>query len=264
MEGSLSLERGLTILELLSKADEPLGVREIARRISLSSSGVQRLVNTLAEKGLVEQTGHARRYQIGHGILNLARKMLQQDRLVALAEVELQRLAASDMNAFLGMRRGNRAVYLSTVQSSGPLVIRAIPGEPMLLHSTALGKALMLDWTSEQIVALDANEPFVSRTPRTITDPVKLAQQLTNSRDLGYTTSLNENLPGVYSIGAPIRDASGAIVAAISVAFSRAAKPRLSIPEVGQWVIAAARAVETSQGVTSPPSERAKEKCDVA
>src|SRR3546814_20020376 len=126
MSGSLSLERGLSVLEVLKDSDEPVGVREIARRLELSAPAIQRLLNTLAEHGYVEQAADTRRYRIGHGVLVLAQHVLRKDRLIGLAEPELQALAAEGcFNAFLVARCGSAGLYLLAVQSRSPDVIRA-------------------------------------------------------------------------------------------------------------------------------------------
>ncbi|TNM60338.1 IclR family transcriptional regulator [Aliirhizobium smilacinae] len=261
MQGNLSLERGLAVLRVITAAEEPLGVREIARRSAQSPSSIQRILNTLTEQGFVDQVVETRRYRSGREILNLARKLLDQDELIALARIQLKRLADDlDLNAFLGARRGTKAIYLDALQSSGSLVIRATPGEKMLLHSTALGKALLMDDTDDNVRQLAIDEPFVSKTPRTVTDAEKLIDQLRRARQVGYTTALNENIAGVFSIGAPIRDPSGAIVAALSFAFPRALQPRLSVAELGGRVAQAANKV--LRGDEAPA--RFKENKDVA
>ncbi len=128
MSGSLSLERGLAVLEVLKDSEDPVGVREVARRLNLSAPAIQRLLNTLAEHGYVEQAPDTRRYRIGHGVLALAQHVLRKDRLISLAEPELQALAAEGcFNAFLGVRRGAAGLYLSAVQSQSPIVIRSSP-----------------------------------------------------------------------------------------------------------------------------------------
>ncbi|KQU74787.1 hypothetical protein ASD02_36095 [Ensifer sp. Root1252] len=250
MQGNMSLERGLMVLKAVASSSEPLGVREIARRVEQSPSSIQRLLHTLCAQGFVDQIESTKRYCAGHEILNLARTLLEQDELIALADAELRLLAQSnDLNGFLGARRGSKAFYLAAVQSNGSLVIRATPGESMFLHSTALGKALLIDCSDDDIRALAAEEPFVRRTPRTVTDPEKLMDQLRRARSVGYTTALNENIPGIFSIGAPLRNAKGVIVAAISVAFPRAAQPNLAVAAVGERVMAAAAAIEMARGV---------------
>jgi DNA-binding IclR family transcriptional regulator len=250
MQGNSSLEKGLLVLKAVASSREPLGIREIARRLEQKPSSIQRILHTLCTLNFVDQGESDRKYHPGHEILSLARSLLEQDELLEIATAELSALArGSDFNGFLGARRGSKAFYLAAVQSSGPLVIRATPGESMFLHSTALGKALLIDCTTDEIHALAAAEPFIRKTPRTITEPDKLIDQLRRARNVGYTTALNENLPGIFSVGAPIRNAKGAIVAAISVAFPRAAQPTLAVAAVGEKVMAVASAIEMARGV---------------
>jgi IclR family KDG regulon transcriptional repressor len=249
MSGSLSLERGLSILRILQDANMPLGVREVARRLSLSAAAVQRLLNTLVQAGYVEQVPETRRYQIGYAVLALANHKRPHDRLVSLAGAELRKLAENDaFNGFLGVLRGRAAVYLLCVQSNSPVVIRALPGESMRLHTTALGKALMLAMSEPEVASLLGSGPLEGLTPHTVTDPAKLIAQLRTARSVGYTTSFNESIAGVVSVGAPVRDAAGAVISAISVAIPRALYPKIEISGVGERVTAAADRISIQLG----------------
>ncbi|MBA5775541.1 IclR family transcriptional regulator [Stappia sp. F7233] len=265
MSGSLSLERGLSVLEILKDSDEPVGVREVARRLELSAPAIQRLLNTLAERGYVEQTADTRRYRIGHGVLVLAQHVLRKDRLIALTEPELQALAAEDcFNAFLGVRCGSAGLYLLAVQSRSPVVIRSSPGERMALHSTALGKALLVGLSDDAIGKILGEAPFERLTPRTVTEPEQLISQLRTARTIGYSTSLDENILGVISVGAPVRSSSGSVIAAISVAYPRSVCPQIEIAEVGEKVMAAAARISAGLGFGGESELQDKDPHDAA
>lgn len=260
MSGSLSLERGLSVLEVLQASDEPVGVREIARRLELSAPAIQRLLNTLAGHGYVEQAADTRRYRIGHSVLALAQHVLRKDRLVGLAEPELQALAAEGcFNAFLGVRRGSVGLYLLAVQSRSPVVIRSSPGERMALHSTALGKALLLGLFDDAIGEFLGDAPLERFTPRTVTEPGRLISQLRTAHAIGYTTSLDENILGVISVGAPVRGATGSVIAAISVAYPRSVGPQVEIAEVGEKVMAAAARISVGLGFAGESGPKDKD-----
>ena len=64
--GSQSLERGLDILEAIEAENGEVGVRELARRLDLSPSIVQRLVSSLALRGYLEKNVTTARYKLGH------------------------------------------------------------------------------------------------------------------------------------------------------------------------------------------------------
>ncbi|GLS18052.1 IclR family transcriptional regulator [Labrys miyagiensis] len=265
MTGNLSLERGLSVLQLLRVSDEPLGVRELARRLDLSAPAVQRILNTLAQVAYVEQDPPSRRYRLGPSLLSLAQNMLREDRLVRASQGELELLAeAACLNAFLGIRRGDQGIYLLAVQSKSPVVIRSSPGETFSLHSTAMGKALLLNLTPEQIVEILGSGPFKQHTHRTATDVGKLHGHIRAARAAGYTTSLDENFVGLIAVGAPVLDASARIIGAISVAYPKAVGPQIEIAEVGEMIIAAAARISTSLGYREKTDPFGKDPSDVA
>lgn len=253
MNTSQSLERGLMVLELLNSSPMPLGVREIARRLEISTTIVQRLVNTLAEYNYLEQAADTRRYRIGPRALGLGSSLLRHDKLISSANAELQRLANEHgLSGFLCGLRGARAVYLLAVQSSGPIAITAIPGETAYLHSTAMGKALLARMGDDAVIQLLANEALVKLTPKTIDTLPALIENLQEVRRVGYATSIEENLPGVISIGAPIRNADGQVIAALSVAFAGTASSEADLrPSVKLVLDATSR---LSRGLGCPQS----------
>jgi DNA-binding IclR family transcriptional regulator len=265
MSNNQSLERGLLILDLIKGAGEPLGVREIARRLELSPAVVQRLLNSLSAQGYVEHAGNTRRYQIGYAVLGLAQHVFQRGRLLSLAETELQAMAAGGcFNGFLGVRRGASGVYVLAVQSDSPVVIRNHPGETMPLHSTALGKALLFAGDVELVRSLLGDGPYSRFTDRTVVDINTLIEQLQLGRSQGYATSISENLEGVISVGAPIYDAAGSIIAAISVAFPRAVYPKVKITDVAENVVAAAARISRGLGFEEATATLKRERADVA
>jgi len=253
MNTSQSLERGLMVLELLNNSPTPLGVREVARRLEISTTIVQRLVNTLAEYHYLEQVAETRRYRIGPRALGLGSSLLRHDKLISSANAELQRLANEHgLSGFLCGLRGARAVYLLAVQSHGPVAITAIPGETAYLHSTAMGKALLAWMGNDAVTELVGKEALLKLTPKTIDTMPALIDDLAEVRRRGYATSIEENLPGVISIGAPIRNADGGVIAALSVAFAGTASSEADLRTPVQLVLDTS--ARLSRGLGCPPS----------
>jgi DNA-binding IclR family transcriptional regulator len=253
MNRSQSLERGLMVLELVNGSPAALGVREIARRLELSATIVQRLVNTLVGFDYLEQVAETRRYRIGPRALGLGSSLLRHDKLISSANAELQRLANEHgLSGFLCTLRGNRAVYLLAVQSSGPIAITAVPGEVAYLHSTAVGKALLAGMSDDAVIGLVGGEELARLTPRTVDTVPKLIEMLHQVRSDQYATSIEENLPGVISIGAPIRNADGHVVAAVSVAFAGNAVSEPDLSKAARLVLAAS--ARLSLGLGCPQS----------
>jgi DNA-binding IclR family transcriptional regulator len=81
--GSQSLERGLDILEMIEAENGDIGVRELARRVGLSPTIVQRLVSSLAARGYIEKNSETSRYRLGHRSMILGASRSSSRRAVA-------------------------------------------------------------------------------------------------------------------------------------------------------------------------------------
>lgn len=262
MSGNQSLERGLAVLDLLDRATAPMGVREMGRALNLDPTIIQRLANSLSQTGYVEQVAASRKYKLGYRAIVLGGSTMAVDRLMVVAQTELQRLADTHfLNGYLGVRRGDRIVYLLSVQSSGPVAVRATVGAEINAHSTALGKALIAELPVAEIKAIVGRAPYEPCTPNTITQWTALATELERVRTAGYAVSQEENISGIVSYGAVVRDASGQVVAALSVASLASQQCAARSPSVIQLVLDAAHRCSAAIGYRGavlkvPPAKR--------
>jgi DNA-binding IclR family transcriptional regulator len=211
-----SVSRAIDVLTLLATCAEPLGVREIARRLQLAPSNVQRLINTLAKARFVEQTEDTLRYRIGYRAFQIGSSFVGQNNLYSAVMPELYALASQHITGFLGVLRDRSVVYLATVQSEGAIAITHRPGSQTHLHSTAMGKALLAEMSDEAIRTLLGERPLAKLTPKTKVSLPQLLKEIEIVRRNGYATSDEENRLGFFSAGAVVRDITGAAVAVIS------------------------------------------------
>jgi DNA-binding IclR family transcriptional regulator len=249
---SQSLERGLDVLEAIAAEGGELGVREVARRCGLSPTIVQRLVTSLASRGYIEKNNDTARYRLGHRTLALGVTSEAAFDYVVAARRELERLAHDHhLNGFLSVLRGGRAIYLLAVQADGPVAIKVSPGSEMPLHSTGAGKALLASLSDGEARKVLGIRKLTAITPHTITDPAAIVALLPKVRRQGFALVNEENIPGVLSVGAPIRDRAGGVVAALSVAFPKYLDSGLTLASVEPLVTAAALRVSRLLGMPS-------------
>lgn len=90
-----SVTGAIDILDLLASNAEPIGVREIARRLALAPSNVQRLIKTLTKAGFLEQTQETLRYRIGYRAFQVGSAFVGQNSLYSAVMPELYALASS-------------------------------------------------------------------------------------------------------------------------------------------------------------------------
>ena len=248
--GSQSLERGLDILELIEAEGAELGVRELARRAELSPTIVQRLISSLALRGYIEKNSETSRYRLGHRSLSLGASSERTFDYALSARRELELLSRDHaLNGFVSVLRGGRAIYVLAVQADGPIAIKVNPGSEMPLHSTSAGKVLLAALPDAEARKLVGHRRLVAITPHTVTDPAALLSSLPKVRRQGFATVNEENIPGVLSVGAPIRDRNGQVVAALSVAFPKYLDSGLTLAGVEPLVTQAAQRVSRSLGM---------------
>jgi IclR family KDG regulon transcriptional repressor len=247
--GSQSLERGLDILEMIEAESGDIGVRELARRLGLSPTIVQRLVSSLAVRGYIEKNLETSRYRLGHRSMILGASGERGVDYAATARRELDRLAHEHhLNGFVAVLRGGRAIYLLAVQAESPVAIRVSLGSEMPLHSTAAGKVLLASLDDGEARKRLGHRKLAAITPHTITDPAALIASLAKVRRQGYATVVEENIPGVLSVGAPITDRGGHVVAALSVAFPKYLESGLTLQGSIPLVTAAALRISRALG----------------
>ena len=187
--GSQSLERGLDILEAIEAENGDIGVRELARRLELSPTIVQRLITSLAMRGYIEKNTETSRYRLGHRSMILGASGERGVDYAVTARRELDRLAHEhQLNGFISVLRGGRAIYLLAVQADGPVAIRVSLGSEMPLHSTAAGKVLLASLDDADARKLLGHRKLAAITPHTITDPAVLLASLAKVRRQGYAT----------------------------------------------------------------------------
>lgn len=249
MSTNQSLERGLLILDILDKEGSELGIREVARRLNIGPTIVQRLMRTLADAHFVIQDTSSLKYRIGYRALSLGSSMLTEDKLISITRPLLKEISDQyHLNGFLAVISGGELTYVLTEQGSGPISIRSEPGTKAAFHSTAMGKAILAYESNKDIKRYLGPEPLKALTDQTITNVKDFISQLKVTRQQGYGLSVNENLPGVTSVGARIINAEGTTIAGISVAYAPTLQPDCNLMEIVQTVTDKATMISRALG----------------
>lgn len=213
----LSIQKAFRILELLAERS-PQGVTEIAQALDLEKSSVSRLLKSLSELGYVAQAARRGQYQVSARLVTLAQQYLGGDRLAREAGPVLRRLAqAAKASAHVAVLADSQMVIIAKESSPGLIQVATRVGGGAPLHASALGKILLAGMAPEALSAYLAR-PLARFTEKTITDPRKLRKTLDDIRRRGCSYEAEEEDPGVGCIGAPVKDAEGRWIAAMSIA----------------------------------------------
>lgn len=213
-----TLERALDILEVLSRADESLGVTEIGNRIGLHKSTVHRMLQTLCYRGYVEKEKERERYRLGIKIVELGITFFNDSEIRKVAAGFLVLLAKSfDEVVHLVLPDDGEVVYIDRRESSQVISMHSKVGRRAPMHCTAVGKAILSTLPEEEVRHILKVKGMLGFTPKTIVDPDVLIEQLKDIRKSGIALEAEENEVGILCLGTPIFDYSGRAIGAISV-----------------------------------------------
>jgi DNA-binding IclR family transcriptional regulator len=211
-----TVQKAFRLLEILGDK-QPARPSEIVKQLALSRSNVYRLFSTLQEMGYVEKDIDLK-YNLSFKIFILGNTVLRRNPLAEVARPYMARLAEIyKENVNLGVMYEQKVLYIEKIESPHYLKLDQPIGRTDPLHCTALGKTLLSGLTDQEIEAFLRSTKLVPYTKKTITDPEVLDRVIRNVRRKGYSLDLEELGEGIHCIGAPIRDLTKKVIAAISI-----------------------------------------------
>ncbi|WP_322010272.1 IclR family transcriptional regulator [Paraburkholderia sp. J12] len=251
--GTQTLLRGLAILEAAAAGVRDL--RSFGAVLGTTRSTTHRLVSSLVQARYLRQVQGG--YLLGPKLIELGTIALEQMPLTAVARTHLEALAEATLDTIhLGVRDGDDVLYIDKIPGQRGLEMRSRVGHRMPLASTGIGKAMMLDLEPPSWRALfDASRRTlagVSFRPDHSLDPDTFMRRMATYSAGGYTFDLEENEISIRCVAAPVRDASGAIVAALSVASTIPYMPLERMDELIPVVQREARAISQELGWRAP------------
>lgn len=241
-QGTQTLARGLDVLRAI--ADGAADLKAVVEATGIGRSTAHRLIQMLELRDFVRVAG-GRSYALGPQLIDYGFRALHQNPLPVLARPILERLADTVKDTVhLAVEDGGQVLYLEKIPGSRGAEMRSRIGLRMPLTRTGIGKSLLLDQPSRWA------EQFTVECPKE-PSPEDVARFNTLMQDYAAqdsTMDLEENEPGIRCVAAPVRDARGAIVAAISVAATAPYMPAERMQSLGAVVRQAAQAIGRELG----------------
>lgn len=212
-----SVAKAMRILDCFTPTQARLTLAQISHHLDLPKSTTLNLIRTL-EQGDYLLRGPDQSYQLGYKMLELSYCLRASMPIVQYAVPFMEELQIqTGETIYLTTHIEGRTLYLEGMYPSIRIGNYSITGKTLPMHCTGCGKAMLaylppaeLDWILE-------TWPLVRCTPNTITDPVRLREELAAVRERGYAIDREEETPGVKCIGVAIRDGEGYPVGALSV-----------------------------------------------
>ncbi len=251
------LERAFGILKALAENRSDIGLADLAARLDLHKSTTHRLLMVLESDHFVEKNLVSGKYHLGSRLIDLGRAALSRLDVFELARPRLRELVdETGETAHLAVLRGGEVVSLVNAEGRQSVRTPATVGTRSPAHCTSLGKAVLAFLPPEQVDEFLQKHDLEAYTRKTITSRAKFRMELRTIRERGYSVDNEEREEGLRCIGAPVRDHSGTVIAAVSIA-GPAFRIRVDrVAALAIPVIRAAGRISASLGYREPAAIR--------
>ena len=214
-----SLERGLSILSILSESSSPLSLTELSQQLVLSISTLQRLTYTLQQSEYLNRDEKTKKFSFGPKVLSIGFSVIRDFDLARLANPYLEKLSRSiGESVNLSILEKNEIVIVVRFQTQKILNSNVQAGFRLPAYCTASGKAILAYLPNEQLEKILDKSNFVSLTSHTIKNSEALRRELMQVRDRGFATNNLELDNGLRAVAAPVRNFKGEVMASVDIA----------------------------------------------
>jgi DNA-binding IclR family transcriptional regulator len=212
-----TIARAGGLLDLFSDELPEWGATAVAKELVIAKSQAHELLVSLAAIGLLQLVAPGR-YRLGWRIVALNSFLLSTND-VATKTVRVVRalVARYGETVQLTVWASGKAICVGVWEGSrrdaSPWAIGAVlPG-----HCTPAGKVLMASRPAAEVAELLSREHLPRMTGRTIVTGKCLSEELSDVRLRGFAHDRGEHTTGIRGVAAPIRNAEGNAVAALSM-----------------------------------------------
>ena len=208
------------IEEIVSHQEKGLSFSEIVSSTNLPKASAHRILKTLVNMGYLRYDSETGKYRGGLKLFCLGSEVMTHFDLKSYLRPHLMNLhKETGHTCHLGIRNGNMGVYIDKIESQDyGIKLFSEVGRSFPLHCTALGKVLLASMDPEKRKEI-LNGELESYTPRTITHPSILEEELEQVRERGYGVDHEEITRGIICVAAPAFNHEGGLIAGISVSF---------------------------------------------
>lgn len=247
-DGILVLAKVQAILEAFAGDMTSAGPSEVAARIGANKSTTFRLISSMERAGLLDRRTDGT-FGLGLWLMELGSIVQSRLDLRRVAGPTIEKLGrAIGQTVFLSVLHGHQATCIDRLAGSNVDVLALRLGGTLPLYCGASPRILLAALPERDLKAYLKGAPFPALTPATLTSAEQLRVDVLRTRERGYVVSMEDVTVGVAALGAPVIDAAGATIAAISVAGLKHEFIGPAETKTATLVMAAARSISNSLG----------------
>lgn len=215
-----AVERAFDLLELFLE-DAELSPPEITAKLGLPRTTVHELVGTLTARGYLTPTNEDRtRFRLGVRSFHLGAAYAERLDLAREGQAIAEEIAQQcDETVHIGVLDNTDVYYIAKVDSTHPVRMVSAVGKRLPAHCTAVGKALLACLPKARFTELYPSARLTAMTSNSISTRKALRQELDQIiANHGLAREYCESNEAVACVAAPVRDRTGTVTAAMSIA----------------------------------------------
>jgi len=244
-----TLSRIALILDSFSTETPAMGVREVARKVNMSSSAAGRLMQAMRDMTILSQDPKTALYSMGSRPLTWAGVYTSTLDVRNIALPFLHELHHDTMETIsLYVMDGAERVCIERLESPQNVRIVARIGRRLPLYAGSAGKVFLAFLPEARCMGILENTDLIPLTPKTIIDRERLLSELETIRQQGYSASRGEWLLDASGVAAPVFDQAGSVTAAVTISGPSQRFTSEKIEEYGKMVIRVARQISDEMG----------------
>jgi len=246
-----AVQRAFAILDTLSESSFGLSAREISQAHDLPYSTCFYLLETMRECGYVERDEATKKYSLGYKLTFLGGAESSQgglDLRTAASPVLADLVESARLTGHIAVLDHDEAIYIEKIESPGFIRLHTWVGKRNCLHSSAVGKALIMHMPEERVRELLPPQRLTRRTDRSITTIDALLADLADSRARGFTVDDVEDESEGRGMAAPVLSAEGITIGSVGLAGSASEIRREDIGRLGEAIKAVAQKISLRLG----------------
>lgn len=260
-----TVAKALEVLDQVAAYGRPVRFSDLLDQSPYPKATLYRLLQTLVGQGMLSFDPDRSCYALGLRLVRLAHAAWQQSSLAPIARPYLDRLSAEvGETVHLAQLDHAQVLYVDKRNARDPIPMYSQAGKVGPAYCTGVGKAMLAFLPENTLPAILAQQSWHAFTPKTVTSPAKMTDELGIIRARGFAFDDEEHEPGIICVALPILSSRGGVLGALSVT-STTARTSLEeleklVPTIQQIAQAIAQETETwrfPEEGTTPMRKRA-------
>jgi IclR family acetate operon transcriptional repressor len=238
----------------MDHSEKGASLAEIHKALSINKSTAHSILNALKDASLAERNAETGRWNLGSKLLDLGMAYYRGNPFFRRFDQVAKKIQdVCRESVYYAVLRGTRVLYLHVLpERSHALTVGMMPGDTIPVHCSAMGKALLVDFTPGDIRTIFQGVALERRTENSIVDVERLIAEVARAKEGGYGFNNEENELGVCGIAAPVRDSLRRVVAGIGVAVPASRMNLEKRAELASLILRGARELSGEQGLPPP------------